>query len=191
MQKWFSFLQITYLMAKKGPYDEAAKPNALSVYGRHKLTAENRVKDQIENHIILRVTNIYGDEERGKNFVARILSQILEGKKLTLKLPIDQYATPINAQDIARALLLLLKDNKQGIYNIASTDYMNRVQLSQTILKYFPDAEYDLIPLLTKDMNQPANRPLQGGLKSAKFLSEYPTFRFTTVDEYVQKFAKK
>jgi dTDP-4-dehydrorhamnose reductase len=106
---------------------------------------------------------------------------------LTLKLPVDQYATPINAHDIARAINLLLKDDQQGIYNIASTDYMNRVQLALRILKYFPKASYDLIPLTTQEMNPPAARPLQGGLKSNKFLSKYPNFLFSTVDEYVSE----
>ena len=53
------------------------------------------------------------------------------------------------------------------------------------ILKYFPEATYDLIPMTTLEMNPPAARPLQGGLKSNKFLSEYPDFLYSTVDEYV------
>jgi hypothetical protein len=53
------------------------------------------------------------------------------------------------------------------------------------ILKYFPDAEYDLYPLSTEEMSAPAPRPLQGGLKNKKFMQEYPTFRFSTLDDYV------
>ena len=94
--------------------------------------------------------------------------------------------TPINAADIARCLFLLLQDKKCGVYNIASTDYMNRVQLALTILKYFPTAEYDLIPLTTPEINAPAPRPLQGGLKNKKFMTEYPDFCFSTVDDYVR-----
>jgi hypothetical protein len=60
-----------------------------------------------------------------------------------------------------------------------------RQQLALRILSYFPDAKYVLIPLLTKDLGQPAARPLQGGLKTAKFLELYPDFVFSTVDEYV------
>ena len=186
------FISTDYIFdGKNGPYLENATPNPLSLYGVHKLKAEEIVKNQITDYLILRITNVYGDEERGKNFVSRIIDQAKNGQKLTLKLPIDQYATPINAFDIARTLFLLLKDGKNGIYNIASTDYMNRVQLAQTILKYYPNAVYDLIPMLTKDMNQPADRPLQGGLKAEKFLNEYPNFQFSNVDDYVAKSAKK
>lgn len=168
-----------------GPYEETAEPNPLSVYGCHKLEAEQAVMHANPNNIVLRITNVYGDEERGKNFVSRIIEQIFEQQKLTLRLPIDQYATPINAYDIARCLYLLLNDRKHGVYHIAGTDYMNRVQLALTILKYFPDALYELIPLTTEQINAPAARPLQGGLKNRKFMSEYRDFRFSTVDDYV------
>jgi dTDP-4-dehydrorhamnose reductase len=180
------FISTDYIFdGENGPYDEEAIANPISVYGRHKWEAEELIKKSNLHHIILRITNVYGDEERGKNFVARIVEQAIKGQHLTLKLPVDQYATPINAHDIARAINLLLKDDQQGIYNIASTDYMNRVQLALRILKYFPKATYDLIPLSTQEMNPPAARPLQGGLKSNKFLSQFPDFLFSTVDEYV------
>jgi len=183
------FISTDYIFdGNAGPYDEAAETNPLSVYGRHKLEAEEAVIAANAANIVLRITNVYGDEERGKNFVSRIIEQVLDNKKLTLKLPTDQYATPINAYDIARCLYLLLNDDKHGIYNIASTDYMNRVQLALTILKYFEDAQYDLIPLSTPEINAPAARPLQGGLKNKKFMSEYPDFCFSTVDDYVRKF---
>lgn len=184
----FIFISTDYIFdGKVGPYDETHLPNPLSIYGRHKLEAEELVKYSCERNVILRITNVYGDEERGKNFVSRIIDQAKNGQHLTLKLPVDQYATPINAADIAKALYLLLKDGHTGVFNIASTDYMNRVQLAQTILKYYPEASYDMIPMFTKDMNQPAARPLQGGLKSEKFLALYPTFVFSNVDDYLRR----
>lgn len=182
------FISTDYIFdGENGPYDEEAIANPISVYGQHKWDAEELIKKSNLPHLILRITNVYGDEERGKNFVARIIEQAIKGQHLTLKLPVDQYATPINAHDIAKAINLLLKDDQQGIYNIASTDYMNRVQLALRILKYFPKATYDLIPLTTLEMNPPAARPLQGGLKTNKFLTKYPDFLFSTVDEYVSR----
>lgn len=180
------FISTDYIFdGTNGPYAETDKPNPISVYGKHKLEAENYVLDNIKETIVLRITNVYGDEIRGKNFVSRIVEQAQNNQHLTLKLPIDQYATPINAADIARCLYLLLNDKQNGIFNIASTDYMNRVQLALRILHYFPNASYDLIPLKTTVLNQPASRPLQGGLKNEKIATLYPDFVFSTVDEYV------
>jgi dTDP-4-dehydrorhamnose reductase len=171
---------------KNGPYTEDAPVNPISVYARHKLEAEQLVLKEIPGSLVLRVTNVYGNELRGKNFVARIIDQCRNHQKLTLKLPYDQYASPVNAWDVARAMYLLLRDNKQGIYNIAGTDYLNRVELAMQVLRHFPGAEYEMIPVSTEELKQPAARPLLGGFITTKFSNEYPDFIFGTVNSYVQ-----
>lgn len=183
----FVFLSTDYVFdGKNGPYREDAPVNPLSVYARHKLEAEMLSLQELEHTLVLRVTNVYGNELRNKNFIARIVEQCREGKKLTLKLPYDQFASPANAWDIARAMYLLLEDGKEGIYHIGGSDYMNRVELALRVLSYFPAAEYDLIPVSTAELDQPAARPLLGGFVKMKFAAEYPAFLFGTVDSYIQ-----
>lgn len=183
----FVYISTDYVFdGTDGPYQEEDKVNPLSVYGKHKLEAEQHALTELPNTLVLRVTNIYGNEARGKNFVARIVQQCKDNQKLTLKLPYDQYACPTNAWDIARCMYLLLRDNKDGIYHIGGTDYTNRVQLALRVLTYFPDAEYDLIPLNTEELQQPAPRPLIGGFVTTKFNKEYPDFLFGNVDSFLK-----
>jgi dTDP-4-dehydrorhamnose reductase len=176
---------------KNGPYKEDAPVNPISVYARHKLEAEQIVLRDVPQPLVLRVTNVYGNEIRGKNFVARIVDQCLNKQKLTLKLPYDQYASPANAWDIARAMFVLLRDNKGGVYNIGGTDYVNRVELALRVLSYFPNAEYDLIPVSTEELKQPAARPLLGGFVKMKFSNEYPEFLFGNIDSYLKEVLSK
>lgn len=188
----FVFISTDYVFdGKDGPYREDAPVNPLSVYGKHKLEAETLALNELKDTLVLRITNVYGDEIRKKNFIARIVQQCEEGKKLTLTLPYDQFASPTNAFDIARAMFVLLKDSKSGIYHIGGSDYMNRVELAQRVLTYFPNAEYDLIPVSTESMKQPAARPLIGGFVKMKFAGEYPDFLFSTIDEYLSNYLKK
>lgn len=183
----FVYISTDYVFdGKQGPYAEDAPVSPLSVYARHKLEAEQLSLKKIDNTLVLRITNVYGDEVRGKNFIARIIEQCVNKQKLTLKLPYDQYASPANAWDIARVMFVLLRDNKQGIYHVASTDYLNRVELAMRVLKYFPDAEYDMIPMSTAELKQPAARPLLGGFTKMKFSNEYPEFTFSNVDDYLR-----
>lgn len=183
----FVFVSTDYVFdGNNGPYREEALPNPLSIYGRHKLEAEQLVLSEIEQALVIRITNVYGNELRGKNFVARIVEQCKNGDKLTLKLPYDQFASPTNAWDIARALFLLLRDKKKGIYHIAGSDYMNRIELALRVISYFPDAKYDLVAVSTEELNQPASRPLLGGFVKLKFSTEYPDFLFGTIDSYLQ-----
>jgi dTDP-4-dehydrorhamnose reductase len=110
---------------------------------------------------------------------------LIEGEKLTLKLPVDQYSTPINALDVAKCLRHLLNDNKSGIYHLASTDYLNRVALANRILLHFPEGEYKLDAFKTEDLGQTAPRPLKGGLITQRWNIEYPNFVFSCLEEYI------
>jgi dTDP-4-dehydrorhamnose reductase len=185
------FLSTDYVFdGLRGPYFEDDKTNPLSIYAKHKLMAEEAVLKNSAEHLVLRITNVYGNEARNKNFIARIVQQCQAHQKLNLTLPYDQYATPVNAYDVARAMLLLLQHNKKGIYHIASTDWMNRVDLAMNVLKHFPEAQYDLKPVSTASMQQAAARPLLGGLQKVKFSETFNDFIFTTVDDYVRNFIK-
>jgi dTDP-4-dehydrorhamnose reductase len=173
-----------------GPYNENDTPNPINAYGKHKLLAEQFVLKSILDSLVLRITNVYGDEARGKNFIARIVQQCQQEKPFCLKLPYDQFATPINAQDIARAMFYLINDKKTGIYHLASTDYMNRVELATRTLSYFPHAQCSMESIDTVTLKQNAKRPLIGGLLKIKFTTEYPTFIFTNVDDYLRSIVK-
>ena len=183
------YLSTDYVFdGQSGPYIESDHVNPLNIYGKHKLEAERLVLNQSSANIIIRVTNVYGDEPRGKNFVSRIVTAIRKNERLTLSLPFDQFATPVNALDIARVIHKLLVNQSAGIYHIGSTDYFNRVQLFRKVLQYFPEYDnYQLQVLSTKALIQPALRPLRGGLLSAKFIQENPEFNFTNVDDYLKK----
>jgi dTDP-4-dehydrorhamnose reductase len=168
-----------------GPYTENEIPNPVNIYGQHKLKAEKLVIAMLSNYLILRITNVYGNELRNKNFLARTIAQIKSNIELSITAPIDQYATPINALDVAKAIFLLISDRKTGIYHLASSDFFNRVQFLQRINLHYNNI-LQINPISTSQLKQAAKRPLIGGLVSKKFLDEYPNFHFSNVDDYLK-----
>ncbi|MBD3637573.1 MAG: SDR family oxidoreductase [Crocinitomicaceae bacterium] len=170
-----------------GPYVETDDVNPLSVYGKHKLLVEELIQKELpDNGIILRICGVYGDEIRGKNFIIRIINDVKDNREWTMNLPQDQYATPVWAMDVAGAAVLLAEDKKSGIYHIGSTDFMNRVQLAHKVLSYLPNHKCTVIGKNTNELGQAAARPLMSGHISEKFLSEYPDYRFSNVDDYMR-----
>jgi dTDP-4-dehydrorhamnose reductase len=138
--------------------------------------------------LIIRITNVYGDEIRNKNFISRILTAIQKGEALEMVLPSDQFATPINAGDVAKAIYQLVEASKGGVYHLGSTDLYNRFQLFSKVVDHFPSyTNYKVRQVATADLAQPAKRPLLGGLLSPKFLAEFPDFRFSNVDDYLSR----
>ncbi|MEQ9186669.1 MAG: SDR family oxidoreductase [Cryomorphaceae bacterium] len=184
----FVYLSTDYVFdGSKGFYTEEDPTNPLSVYGAHKLAAEEHVRTHLPDHLICRITNVYGDEIRGKNFIARLSAGMRKGGPMELTLPYDQYATPVNAWDVARAIHLLLSSAHRGIFHFAGTDYLNRIQLAQRVASYFGHEGVSMIPVLTSDLGQSAARPLLGGMNAAKFNQEFPDFRWSNVDDYLKQ----
>ncbi len=172
---------------KRGPYAEEDTPNPLSVYGKHKLEAENLIRDSLKDHLILRITNVYGDEIRGKNFVSFLIRTAMNREDNILRLPSDQFATPVNAADVGHMICELIKDGQKGVFHLASDEYLSRVELARKVLSYFPESKCSIAPVLTKDLGQAAPRPLRGGLRTDKIRSLYPDFHFGTIDDYMEK----
>lgn len=181
----FVYISTDYVFnGEYGPYKESDKVDPLNVYGKHKLESE-KVVSEYTDHLILRITNVYGNEIRNKNFISRVLDYIKQKEHIEIEAPVDQFATPVNAADVARAIYVLVENNKTGIYHLASTDYLSRVQLLQRINVYYEN-KVKIIPIKTVSLNQAARRPLCGGLIAAKFTSEYPDFIFSNVDDYLK-----
>lgn len=176
-----------------GPYSEDAVPSPLSVYGQHKLDSE-AIALAASTSIVLRITNVYGEEPRGKNFVARIAANAqksINGEPMTLKLPSDQIATPVDAADVAAVALMLVTDCKSGIYHVGGSEYVSRVQLAATILSHVKGHNATIAPTPTSALNQAAPRPLKGGLVSLRLQAEYPLFTFRTAGSFLADAKKK
>jgi dTDP-4-dehydrorhamnose reductase len=90
---------------KQGAYTEADIPNPQCVYGKSKLEGEQAIKSISAEHIILRVSWVFG--ANGNNFVKTMLR--LGREKDLLKVVADQHGGPTWAGAIANTLLDIVK----------------------------------------------------------------------------------
>ena len=104
---------------KKGsPYSEEDSTNSLNIYGASKLKGEQYVQEICQAYYILRTSWLYS--QYGHNFYNTVLRFAKEGKPLTVTT--EQIGTPTNANDLAKAILTIIKSNKgkYGIYNFSN-----------------------------------------------------------------------
>ncbi len=184
----FVYISTDYVFdGKKGPYAETDIVNPLSVYGHHKLKAENLVIKSGLDHLIVRVAKVFGHEERQKNFIARLAKGIEDTGSITWNAFTDQYTTAINAMDIARALYELIQSNKEGIYHLSYGEYMNAYEMTMKVVSHYENVDAKIGQITKEDFKQVAERPALGGLKNSKFLNEFPDFIFTTIEDYLSE----
>jgi dTDP-4-dehydrorhamnose reductase len=86
---------------KSTPYLETDAVAPAGIYARSKCEGEQFIRDRLEQHIILRVSWVFG--AHGKNFVKTILR--LARERPELRVIADQHGCPTHAGAIAESLL--------------------------------------------------------------------------------------
>jgi dTDP-4-dehydrorhamnose reductase len=159
----FVYFSTDYLFdGADGPYAPDAPPAPINVYGRHKLEAEQAVRDTLDDHLIVRVCGVYGYHPAGKNFVMGLLAK--GERQEPMKVPLDQWGTPTFVENLAAAVKELALSHHTGVVHPVGPDYLSRIdfaRLGAEILGLEPDF---LRPVTTHELAQPARRPLRGGV---------------------------
>ncbi len=184
-QKKYVFVSTDYVFdGKNGPYNEDAAVQPLNVYGQHKLLVEQYVQEKLGVlGLVARTTTVYGWEAAGKNFVAKFIKTLQEGKEFTV--PKDQFATPTYVKDLSHAIVTLAEAGKSGMYHTAGPEYMSRVEFAQIIANVFNLNKELIKGISTPELKQPANRPLNAGLVCKKIEQEFG-FHFRKPSEALQ-----
>ena len=149
-----------------GPYAEDDPVRPISVYGQHKVAAEHVIATQARSWLIVRTTVVYGTEPAGKNFVARLVSQLSDGREVMV--PADQIGTPTSARGLAVAAVALAERGHVGVVNVAGPDLMDRYEFARLAAQAFGLPTSLLAPVTTESLGQIAPRPLRAGLISAR-----------------------
>ncbi len=156
---------------KNGPYSEEDKPLPIGYYGRTKLASENSIRTSGVRFSIVRTNILYGPAKYGRpDFVKWVINSLRANE--SIRIVTDQIGNPTYIDDIVAAINKLIEFKKEGIYNIGGIEMLSRFDFTLRIAEYFCLDKKLIIPILTKDLNQPAHRPLKSGLITLKAETE-------------------
>lgn len=156
---------------KNGPYSEGDKPMPIGYYGRTKLAGENSIRISGVRFSIIRTNILYGPTKYGRpDFVKWVINSLCANE--SIRIVTDQIGNPTYIDDIVSAISKLVEFKKEGIYNIGGIEMLSRFDFTRRIAEYFNLDKKLIFPILTKDLNQPAHRPLKSGLITLKAETE-------------------
>ncbi len=163
---------------KKGGYSETDTPSPILYYGESKAEAEKIVTELNIGATIVRTSLVFGYDEHlpRPNIATKIIDHLKNSK--SYKIPFDQIRTPTFADDLALALVSLAEKRMGGIFNIAGGEIISVYDLSKRIANIFGLDETLLLPTSTKELAEPALRPLNTSLniqKAKEMLGYNPT----------------
>ncbi|MDG1909976.1 MAG: dTDP-4-dehydrorhamnose reductase [Pseudomonadales bacterium] len=162
-------------------YQETAKTNPQTVYGASKLEGENRLKETLAAHIILRTSWVFGID--GNNFVKTMLR--LGEANDELRVVADQLGNPTFAGSIANALLNLAVQYREnghlnwGTYHFSDESTTTWHGFAKQIIscghKHHLIKTVPIVhPVSTIDYPTPALRPSYSSLDTSLFFTTFP-----------------
>jgi len=101
---------------KTAPYTEEDKAIPLSVYGESKLEGERRVLDVSSQHLVVRLSWVFGPDK--PSFIDQIIQRARENEAVTAVA--DKFSSPSYTIDVASWLRLAIDKNANGILHLAN-----------------------------------------------------------------------
>ena len=161
------------------PYKESIQPNPQSVYGKTKLLGELAIQASGCNYLIIRTAWVFS--EYGNNFLKTMLR--LGKERDTLSIVGDQVGCPTYAQDIAKAIVVILKgiESKNtcwGIYHYCGNEITSWFGFAEAIFNEAKQADSisnnpELTKITTAEFPTPATRPAYSVLDTTKIMADW------------------
>ena len=151
-------------------YTEEDFTNPLGVYGASKLAGDELALEVNPCSVILRTSWVYS--EFGKNFVKTMLN--LFATKDELNIVADQFGQPTNANDLAEAIMKIIKSEKitPGIFNFSNLGRISWFDFAEKIAG-LSEAKIKLNAIETSQYPTPAKRPKNSVLDLDKISKTY------------------
>ena len=138
--KWFFFSSSSHVYQfNNKEVRETSIKKPFSIYGKTKLEAEKFIEKKINKKIKFCVGRIFSLEGKNKAksyFLPGLLKKIRKNK--VIEIDLNQFRDFIHVDDVAGAIVILLKKEQVGIYNIASgkkTRFYELINLFSKLLK--------------------------------------------------------
>ncbi|MFP5437632.1 MAG: dTDP-4-dehydrorhamnose reductase [Bacteroidia bacterium] len=152
------------------PYVETDTTNPVSVYGTTKLGGEEAIIAVADKYFIIRTSWVYS--EFANNFYKTMLRVGIPGA--TVKVVSDQVGSPTNANDLAGALISIIKSGSTayGIYHYSGEGQCSWYDFAKEIFAV-NKINVDLHAIPTASYPTPAQRPAYSVMDKSKIKNEF------------------
>jgi len=119
----------------RGMYREDDVPNPVTIYGRTKLQAEQSVRRLLPDALIVRTSSIYGRSQYGQSLAEFVLEELTNGRPL--EMITDSAFSPILSDNLAEAILELVRTRRGDLYHVAGPERCSRYEFALAVARVF------------------------------------------------------
>ncbi len=162
------------------PYQETDPVDPLNVYGQTKVLGEIKIRELLPQHIIIRVSSIFG--VHGNNFVKAILK--LAQQKDTLRVVVDQTMCPTPVTALAKIVMVIVNRIRTdptaiswGTYHYCGDNSISWHAYAEKIVtlasSHYPLTARNIIAINAEEYPSPALRPAYSVLNCDKIYNNF------------------
>lgn len=152
---------------QQGNYSETAIVNPLSIYGKQKAEAEQKVFEAYSNACVLRMPLMFGNGGNyAQSFMQPFLLKLQQGE--SLQLFTDEFRSVVGGKSAALGIFQALQHNWQGLYHLGGKERISRYDFGLMLCSTFGIDPSLIKATLQKDVKMAAPRPPDVSLNSTK-----------------------
>lgn len=186
----FVFISTDYVFdGEAPPYSEESVKRPINVYGRTKDRAEEIVRNQSDEHLILRLPLLYSEKSGSGRDLLSSTVRVL-GARGSVELDDWQLRVPTLAAEVASALRFLVETGQRGTFNISSDESITKYGFACKVAKWINAPTSHLIPVEPDIRSGRASRPRDCHLRTERFRS-VGGFRLRDISEAVPNILAK
>jgi dTDP-4-dehydrorhamnose reductase len=142
---------------ESAPYSETARPSPINVYGRHKVAAEQLIRQLHPGAVICRMPLMYGPASpTSQSFVQGFIQKLKDYQSLSLF--VDEHRSPAYVEDAAEGLLMALEKGS-GVLHLGGPERISRYEFGLLLAEIFDLDASSISPSYRADVPMPAVRP--------------------------------
>jgi dTDP-4-dehydrorhamnose reductase len=144
-------------------YHERDITAPLNQYGKSKLLGEQWVQEAGSEHLVLRVSWLYGRGQQ--NFIEKLLqwARVQE----FLKIAYDEFSVPTSAVTAVEVTLKAIEQNIHGLYHLTNSGYCSRYEWARLVLVTLGIRKF-VRPVSMEIYHLPAKRPNFSAMSNAQ-----------------------
>lgn len=144
--KYVCFSHETIFDGKNGYYSELDMNFSNSIYANILIEKEKLLRDNYQNYLLFRTTNVFGFSNYDKSDIISTYSKLLSNAN---KLEFTEIilTNPIYSNDVALAVAKALERDRTGLYHLGGLDYKSQYEIAQMTAKVY-DFDNSLIEII-------------------------------------------
>ncbi len=144
----FKFLKAAYVKpvfystdhvydGQKGHYDESDSYCPVTLYGRQKVLAEESLKSQFSDYLILRTSKQVATRVDKKNILSEMLLKLLDDQEI--RCATDHWIAPSFVEDIVPMTYAAIEQNLSGPFHVAPESEYSRIEIGRLLAGFLDE----------------------------------------------------